>query len=457
MDAQKAVDTPPTTVLMLPWIGYGHLSAYLELAKALSRRNFHVYFCSTPVNLDSIKPNLIPPPPSIQFVDLHLPSSPELPPHLHTTNGLPSHLKPTLHQAFSAAAQHFEAILQTLSPHLLIYDSLQPWAPRIASSLNIPAINFNTTAVSIIAHALHSVHYPDSKFPFSDFVLHDYWKAKYTTADGATSEKTRRGVEAFLYCLNASCDVVLVNSFRELEGEYMDYLSVLLKKKVVSVGPLVYEPSEGEEDEEYWRIKKWLDEKEALSTVLVSFGSEYFPPKEEMEEIAHGLEESEANFIWVVRFPKGEESSSRGIEEALPKGFVERAGERAMVVKKWAPQGKILKHGSIGGFVSHCGWNSVLESIRFGVPVIGAPMHLDQPYNAGLLEEAGIGVEAKRDADGKIQRDQVASLIKQVVVEKTREDIWKKVREMREVLRRRDDDDMMIDEMVAVISVVLKI
>ncbi|KAL0550695.1 hypothetical protein IC582_009755 [Cucumis melo] len=455
MDVQKSRDTP-TTILMLPWIGYGHLSAYLELAKVLSKRNnFLIYFCSTPVNLDSIKRKVVPSSSSIQFVELHLPSSPEFPPHLHTTNALPPRLTPTLHKAFAAAASPFEEILQTLCPHLLIYDSLQPWAPQIASSLNIPAINFNTTAASIICHALHNINYPDTKFPLSDWVLHNYWKGKYTTADPTNSERIRRVRESFLYCLSASHDVSLINSCREIEGEYMDYLSVLLKKKVIAVGPLAYEPreDEDEEDEDYSRIKNWLDKKEVSSTVLVSFGSEYFPSKQEMEDIGNGLEESGANFIWVIRFPKGEEN--RRVEEALPEGFVEKAGERAMILKDWAPQGKILKHRSIGGFVSHCGWNSVMESILLGVPVIGVPMHVDQPYNAGLVEEAGLGVEAKRDPDGRIQREEVAKLIREVVVNKNREDLRTKVKEMSEILRSKGDEK--IEEMVAQISLLLKI
>lgn len=224
----------------------------------------------------------------------------------------------------------------------------------------------------------------------------------------------------------------------------MDYLSLLSKKKVIPVGPLVYEPNEEEEDENYWRIKNWLDKKKALSTVLVSFGSESYASEEEKEEVGNGLEESEANFIWVERD-----------HEQQRRGFVERAGERALVVKGWAPQAKILKHGSIGGFVSHCGWNSVLESIVFGVPIIGVPVFGDQPFNAGVVEEAGVGVEAKRDPDGKIQTQEVAKLIKQVVVEKTREDLRMKVREMSDVLRRKRDKR--IDEMLAQISLLCNI
>ena len=104
-------------------------------------------------------------------------------------------------------------------------------------------------------------------------------------------------------------------------------------------------------------------QKKKGSTVFISFGSEYFLSKEDMEEIAYGLEFSNVDFIWVVRFPKGENIV---FEETLPKGFFERVGERGLVVNGWAPQAKILTHPNVGGFVSHCGWNSVMESMKFG-------------------------------------------------------------------------------------------
>ncbi|KAE8637495.1 hypothetical protein Csa_018109 [Cucumis sativus] len=337
MDTHQASTPTTTTILMFPWLGYGHLSPYLELAKALStRKNFLIYFCSTPVNLDSIKPKLIPSP-SIQLVELHLPSSPDLPPHLHTTNALPPHLTP-------------------------------PWAPRLASSLNIPAIHFNTSSAAIISFSFHATHRPGSKFPFSDFVLHNHWKSK---VDSNPSEQIRIVTESFFECLNKSRDVILINSFKEVEGEHMDYIFLLSKKKVIPVGPLVYEPSENdEEDEDYSRIKNWLDKKEALSTVLASMGSESYASEEEKEEIVQGLVE---------------------------------------------------------------------------IPVFG-----DQPINAGVVEEAGIGVEAKRDPDGKIQRKEIARLIKEVVIEKSREELRMKVREMSEVVKRKGDEK--IEELLTQIS-----
>lgn len=134
-------------------------------------------------------------------------------------------------------------------------------------------------------------------------------------------------------------------------------------------------------------FEKWLNKKEKRSCILVSFGSEFYLSKGDMEEIAHGLELSHVNFIWVVRFPGSGEQGERKkkknvVEEELPKGFLERVGERGMVVEEWVPQVQILKHRSTGGFLSHCGWSSVLESIKSGVPIIAAPMQLDQPLNA---------------------------------------------------------------------------
>ncbi|CAL5365387.1 unnamed protein product [Camellia sinensis] len=141
------------------------------------------------------------------------------------------------------------------------------------------------------------------------------------------------------------------------------------------------------------------------STLFVSFGSEYFMSKEEIEEIAHGLELSMVNFIWVVRFPNGEKVE---LEEALPKGFVDRLGERGLVVDGWAPQARILTHSSTGGFVSHCGWNSVLEGLKFGVPIVAMPMQFEQPLTAKLVEEVGVAVEVNRDINGRLNRDEIA-------------------------------------------------
>lgn len=131
---------------MLPWLAHGHVSPYLELSKLLATKNFHIFFCSTSVILHSIQ-SKIPQNLSsnIQLVELTLPTSADLPPHRHTTAGLPSHLMFSLKRAFDSAAPAFDAIVRNVRPDLLIYDFLQPWAPAVALSADIPAVMFQCT------------------------------------------------------------------------------------------------------------------------------------------------------------------------------------------------------------------------------------------------------------------------------------------------------------------------
>ncbi|KAI6669281.1 hypothetical protein NL676_004166 [Syzygium grande] len=117
--------------------------------------------------------------------------------------------------------------------------------------------------------------------------------------------------------------------------------------------------------------------------------------------MAYGLELSNVDFIWVVKFPVEEHIK---LEEALPTGFLERVRDRGLEIEGWAPQARILAHPSVGGFVSHCGWSSVIESIKFGVSIITMPMHLDQPLNMRLVEDVGVGLEVMRNESGELER-----------------------------------------------------
>ncbi|CAN0920274.1 UDP-glucosyltransferase 29 [Linum grandiflorum] len=140
-----------------------------------------------------------------------------------------------------------------------------------------------------------------------------------------------------------------------------------------------------------------------------------------------------------MRFPLG---------EALPLGFLDRVGEKGLVVQGWAPQQAILAHDSVGGFVSHCGWSSVMESMWYGVPIVAMPMQLDQPLNARLLEEIGVGVEVKREGrSGKVDRKEVGKVIREVVmVEKKENVVRRKAKEMSEVMKKKGDQE--IDDVV---------
>ncbi|GMP22366.1 hypothetical protein CsSME_00000421 [Camellia sinensis var. sinensis] len=433
------MDTKQSTinVLMLPWLAHGHISPFLELAKNLSHRNFHIYLCSTPINLKSIKNRITEKySHSIELVEIHLPSLPELPPHHHTTNGLPTHLNSTLLTAFDMAIPNVSNIFKTLSPDLVIYDINQAWVPTIASPFNIPVVQFMTTGTTVVSYSIHFIkNHGGVEFPFPEIKLREFHEKQYhdTLLSAVNHPQNKQDAPVNV---KPSCNILLFNTFRELEGKYIDYLSVINEKKVVPVGPLVQDIVDEMEQSE---IMQWLDKKGESSTVFVSFGSEYFLSKHEIEEIAHGLELSKVNFIWVVRFPMGEKVE---LEETLPKGFLERVGERGMVVEGWAPQARILTHSNTGGFVSHCGWNSIMESLKFGVPIIAMPMHLDQPLNARLVKDVGVAVEVNRDINGKLNREDIAQVIRKVVVSKSGKELRTKARDFSENIKMKGDEQM---------------
>lgn len=165
------------SVLMLPWLAHGHVSAYLELAKKLTARDFNIYLCSTPATLSSIRSKLSGKfSQSIQLVELNLPTLPTLPPHYHTTNGLPPHLMATLKEAFDMASPNFRNILKNLKPDLVIYDLLQTWAPEAASALNIPAVLFISSRATITSYAQHFFKYPGIKFPYSSTIFYRHYE-----------------------------------------------------------------------------------------------------------------------------------------------------------------------------------------------------------------------------------------------------------------------------------------
>ncbi|CAN4105842.1 unnamed protein product [Withania somnifera] len=400
--------TPTMRLLMFPYLAYGHIAPFLEVAKKLSDKDFSIDLCSTPINLSFIKEKI----PqkyssSIQLVEFHLPNLLDLPPHYHTTNGLPLHLQATLYQALMMDKTQLYQIPKDTKPDVLVHDIMQPWATGVAMSLFWPFPS--QTRVEL---------------PFLALYLKDYEQKIAHPYEVEVEEEGER--------------IMLVNNSREIDGKkYMDYLS--------ETGGVVIQDLFNEKDagdmEEVENIK-WLTEKKEHLTVYVSFGSEIFLTKKEMEEVAYGLELSNVNFLWVVRFPSGEEVK---LEEALLEGFLETIGERGRIVEGWAPQTRILKHPSTGAFLTHCGWNSTLESIEFGVPIIALPMNFysDQPMNARLIVEIGVAVEMARDGNGKLHRAYIAETIRDVIFgEKNGENLRRKVTSLGENIKLLRDAEM---------------
>ncbi|WCJ19736.1 UDP-Glycosyltransferase superfamily protein [Euphorbia peplus] len=171
----------------------------------------------------------------------------------------------------------------------------------------------------------------------------------------------------------------------------------------------------------------WLDKKPPKSVLYVSFGSIASITKAQFQEIAWGLADSNHNFLWVVR--PGLVGGS-GWVEPFPDGFMEMVGERGCIVK-WAPQEKVLAHDAIGGFLTHNGWNSTLESICEGVPMICMPNFGDQMVNARYVSDVWrVGIHLEK----KIRRQDVKCAIKKLMEEEEGEELRKRIFDLKEKL-----------------------
>ncbi|KAK9145369.1 hypothetical protein Sjap_005272 [Stephania japonica] len=217
---------------------------------------------------------------------------------------------------------------------------------------------------------------------------------------------------------------IMVNTFEELELGALRELK--LRKDwppVYSVGPSIQNNmgSTSPDDDEGPEILKWLDEQPHGSVLFVSFGSGGTLSSIQIEELAMGLEMSGQRFLWVARSP------SDGIANAtyftvqsindplsyLPEGFLNRTKNLGLVVPNWAPQVKVLSHGSTAGFLSHCGWNSVLESVVHGVPLIAWPLYAEQKMNAVMLaEDLEVALKPAFAENGIVYRGDIARVVK---------------------------------------------
>ncbi|CAH8390361.1 unnamed protein product [Eruca vesicaria subsp. sativa] len=192
---------------------------------------------------------------------------------------------------------------------------------------------------------------------------------------------------------------ILVNTVTELEPYVLEYTNTSITPPTYSVGPLLH--LEHQVDETQEEILRWLDEKPARSVVFLCFGRMGGFGEEQVQEIAVALDRCGHSFIWSLRrsspnILNEHPEEFKNLEEVLPRGFLERTQERGKVIG-WAPQVAILASPAIGGFFTHCGWNSLLESLWFGVPTAAWPLYAEQKFNAfEMVEELGLAVEIKR-------------------------------------------------------------
>ncbi|KQK15743.1 anthocyanidin 3-O-glucosyltransferase 2 [Brachypodium distachyon] len=203
---------------------------------------------------------------------------------------------------------------------------------------------------------------------------------------------------------------VIVNTSLELEGSVLAAIPAALP--VHAIGPVISfgGPTDDEQRPPAHECVRWLDAQPAASVVFICFGSMGFLDAAQVREVAVGLQRSGHRFLWVLRGPPHAgsrfptDAAQAQLDELLPEGFMAAcctAGNNiGMVWPAWAPQKEILSHAAVGGFVTHCGWNSVLESLWFGVPMLPWPLYGEQHLNAFALV-AGVGAAVALGMDRK--------------------------------------------------------
>ncbi|GAB2272318.1 hypothetical protein Dimus_007138 [Dionaea muscipula] len=226
-------------------------------------------------------------------------------------------------------------------------------------------------------------------------------------------------------------DFIIINSVQELEGTTIAALDK--KHPTYAIGPILPDGfTERRVATSLWsesECTQWLDSKPRGSVLYISFGSYAHTTKQVIHEIAHGLLQSKVNFIWVVRA----DIVSSDDPEPLPDGFEETTRGTGLVVQ-WCNQNKVLSHAAVGGFLTHCGWNSILESAWCAVPLLCFPLYTDQFTNRKLVvDDWKIGLNL---CDGNaVQRDQVSRKIDSLMKEgKLAEDLRVQVKKVKRIL-----------------------
>ncbi|KAF9621976.1 hypothetical protein IFM89_029196 [Coptis chinensis] len=420
-------------VLMVSFPGQGHVNPLLRLAKRLASKGLYITF-STPKNIGHMIQNST----NNTNTDTAIKIGEGQLRFEHFSDGWSDDdpkrfdLDALMHQLETAGRDSFVQLLNKQAElgrpvSCVINNPFVPWASDVATDMGIPCAVIWVQSCSVYSAYYHYFHnlapfptveQPDSSLDLpglptlvSDEIpsfLHPL--DPYKTLKDAILGQFKNLSKSFC---------VLVDSFEELEREAIE--PMLNLSPIRPVGPL-FKYTEDEDKSntirgDMWSATdeciEWLNSKPPSSVVYVSFGSIVFLEKNQMEEMARGLLNSGLPFLWVVKPPPTEYSEDAG---RVPDGFIEEAEGKGLVVQ-WCPQDKVLAHPSLACFVTHCGWNSSMETLSSGVPIIAAPQWGDQVTNAKFLVEVyGVGVRLGRSKDHLkgLTREQVEKCVVEV-------------------------------------------
>ncbi|OAY23173.2 UDP-glycosyltransferase 91C1 [Manihot esculenta] len=417
-------------IVVFPWLAMGHLIPFLRFSMVLAQKGHRIYFVSTPRNINRLLRSTQKLSSNVSLISLPLLSVPGLPPNAENTSDIPYSKQQLLKKAFDLLQHQLTDFMQSTRPDWVIYDYASHWLPSIASDLGISAAFFSlftAATLSFVGPPSMLMNGEDSRSKAEDFTvvpkwvpfesnvmyrIHEITKYVDKTKQDETgpSDSVRFGFAA------GEADLVIIRSSPELEPEWFELLGNLLTKPIIPLGWLPPEEEEYRSSDIEWAyIKEWLDKKEAESVVYVALGTEASLTRQEVSELALGLEKSRSPFLWALKSTPG---STQNVLEMLPDGFEERVKDNGLIYKEWAPQVKILGHESVGVFLTHCGWNSVVEGLSFNRVLIMFPVLNDQGLNARLLQGKNLGIEIPRnEQDGAFTSDSVAELVRQAKID----------------------------------------
>ncbi|XP_057785691.1 UDP-glycosyltransferase 73C6-like isoform X2 [Salvia miltiorrhiza] len=410
-------------VLMIPLMSQSHIIPLSDFAKSLARRGALVSIVTTPLNAQRYKPildtsaaqNL-----RIQMIPLHFPCReaglPDGCENLDTLNSL--HLARQFFHACKLLQAPLRALIHQLrpAPNCIISTSAISWTQDLADAFRIPRYVFETVSCFTLhcSKKISNVTDKDGVFLVPQ-IPHRIEFSRNQLPQISTQDS-----DPYVDRVPALGRGTLVNSFEELEPWY---LAACREERgnVWAVGPVSL--SNREVSERFKRGNEasidphycltWLESMKRHSVVYACFGSLCSLSLEQIIEIGLGLEESGFPFIWIIR--KQEKNSGEVEEWLAAEGFVERVRGRGLVVRGWAPQVMILSHPSVGGFLTHCGWNSTLEGVSAGVPMITWPMFAEQFYNEKMV------VDSCMEKQGVVGRERVRCAVEELMMDE-RED-----------------------------------
>ncbi|XP_008812738.3 UDP-glycosyltransferase 73E1-like [Phoenix dactylifera] len=407
----SSLHDPRAHFILVPLVAQGHAIPMLDMARLLAERGARVSFITTPVNaarieaiIDQVKESHLP----IQFVILPFACAKAgLPDGCESFDLLPSiEYTKAMFEGTRVLQEPLELFLRELrpKPSCLIADMCNPWTMEVARKLRIPRIVFHGPScfylLCVHNMAMHGIfeRVPDEFEPFLVPDLPCRVEVNKAQALGFATGPEWANFMQEMVVAESTADGIVINSYDDLEPWHIrSYQKAKGKKKVWSIGPLCLcnkdvtrkatRGNKASMDEHI--ITKWLETMEPGSVIYVNFGSSARTRPSQLIEIGCGLQASNRPFVWVI---KGVELTPE-IENWLSGGFEESTSSRGLIIRGWAPQMVILSHPAVGGFLTHCGWNSILESISAGVPMMTWPQFSDQFLNEKLIvDELRIGV-----------------------------------------------------------------